>query len=147
MTKTTVSPPDLDQLDEHALRALVRQLMGNVEHLTKDVTHLGQDNQFKDAHIRKLTHEIAVLRRHYFGKKSEQLTGVQGSLLDEAIDEDIAAIEQELLQLQEPPVAPSPAARQQAKRQRLPEDLPRVDIHHEPEQTQCSCGCQLHRIG
>ena len=147
MTKTTVSPPDLDQLDEHALRALVRQLMGNVEHLTKDVTYLGQDNQFKDAHIRKLTHEIAVLRRHYFGKKSEQLTGVQGSLLDEAVEEDMAAIELELQQLQDQPVTPSPVARQPAKRQRLPEDLPRVDIHHEPEQTQCSCGCQLHRIG
>ncbi|MDY0271582.1 MAG: hypothetical protein RBR37_03615 [Advenella sp.] len=65
MTKTTVSPPDLDQLDEHALRALVRQLMGNVEHLTKDVTYLGQDNQFKDAHIRKLTHEIAVFGQLY----------------------------------------------------------------------------------
>ncbi len=135
MTKTTVYPPDLDQLDEHALRALVRQLMGNVEHLTKDVTYLGQDNQCKDAHIRKLTHEIAVLRRHYFGKKSEQLTGVQGSLLDEAVEEDMAAIELELQQLQDQQVAPSPAARQPAKRQRLPEDLPRLDIHHEPDHT------------
>lgn len=75
MKKMTVSSLDLDQLDEHALRALVRQLMGNVEHLTKDVTYLGQDNQFKDANIRKLTHQIAVLRGHYFGRKSERLTG------------------------------------------------------------------------
>ncbi len=72
---------------------------------------------------------------------------VQGSLLDEAVEEGMAAIELELQQLQDQPVAPSPAARQQAKRQRLPEDLPRLDIHHEPDHTRCSCGCQLHRIG
>ncbi|NLY14719.1 MAG: IS66 family transposase [Gammaproteobacteria bacterium] len=153
MTKTTLSP-DLDQLDEQALRALTRQLMMEVaqrDRLLNEqqqrVEHLTQDNQFKHTHIQKLTHEIALLRRYRFGKKSEQLTGVQGSLLDEAIDEDIAAIEEELLQLQDQPVTPSPVARQQAKRQRLPEDLPREDIHHEPDQTQCSCVCQLHRIG
>ena len=153
MTKTTL-PPDLDQLDEQALRALTRQLMTEVaqrdlllNEQQQRVKHLTQDNQFKHTYIQKLTHEIALLRRYRFGKKSEQLTGVQGSLLDEAVEEDMAAIELELQQLQDQPVTPSPVARQQAKRQRLPENLPRVDIHHEPEQTQCACGCQLHRIG
>ena len=98
------------------MRALTRQLMTEVaqrDRLLNEqqqrVDHLTQDNQFKHTHIQKLTHEIALLRRYRFGKKSEQLTGVQGSLLDEAIDEDIAAIEQELLQLQAQP----------ARRQRL----------------------------
>lgn len=32
-------------------------------------------------------------------------------------------------------------------RLRLPAELPRVDIHHEPTSTQCRCGCQMQRIG
>ena len=29
----------------------------------------------------------------------------------------------------------------------MPENLPRREIHHEPENTTCACGCQLKRIG
>jgi len=32
------------------------------------------------------------------------------------------------------------------KRTALPADLPRVDCHHEPENTRCACGCALKRI-
>lgn len=56
------SVPNLDQLDADALRALAAELMGKLEQQTQDI-------HFKDTHIRKLTHEIAVLRRYRFGKK------------------------------------------------------------------------------
>ena len=29
----------------------------------------------------------------------------------------------------------------------LPPELPRTEIHHEPESTTCTCGCQMQRIG
>lgn len=48
--------------------------------------------------IDQLTHELAVLRRCKFGKSCEQLAPAQASVLDEAIDGDIAAIEAELEQ-------------------------------------------------
>ncbi|HCL2666805.1 TPA: hypothetical protein N1914_005764 [Pseudomonas aeruginosa 0C2E] len=32
------------------------------------------------------------------------------------------------------------------KRTALPADLPRVDCHHEPENTRCACGCALKSI-
>ena len=86
------SAPNLDQLDANALRALAAELMGKLEQQAQDI-------HFKDTHIRKLTHEIAVLRRYRFGKKSEQLGGEQGLLLEDAVDADIAAIEQELVNL------------------------------------------------
>ena len=51
---------------------------------------------------------IAVLRRFRFGKKSEQINGVQGSLLEEAVAADIAAIEEELHQLTDHPKKAAP---------------------------------------
>lgn len=101
--------------------------------------------RFKDTKIAQLTHEIAALKRYRFGKKGEQLSGVQGSLLEEAVDEDIAAIETELeLLAGVPSVA---RAKRQPKRRPMPEHLPRIEYRHEPESTTCQCGCQLQRIG
>ena len=37
--------------------------------------------------------------------------------------------------------------KQKPKRTPLPPELPRTLIHHEPDNTQCTCGCQLKRIG
>ena len=33
------------------------------------------------------------------------------------------------------------------RRQSLPSELPRTEIHHEPDSTTCGCGCQMERIG
>src|SRR3546814_3914756 len=90
------SAPTLEQLDANTLRALAKQLMGELDETRQVVAKQAHDIQFKETHIRKLTHEIAVLRRYRFGKKSEQLGGEQGLLLEDAVDADIAAIEQEL---------------------------------------------------
>jgi hypothetical protein len=45
-----------------------------------------------------------------------------------------------------PPPAPA-EPRQKPKRAPLPPQFPRIMIRHEPENTQCACGCQLQRIG
>ena len=104
---------------------------------------------YRQTKIDQLTHEMAVLKRWKFGRSGEQLDSTQASLLDEAIDADIAAIEQELESL-----APTPRldtdTRKQPKRAALPPELPRVEMHHEPESTSCTtpgCGCTLKRIG
>ena len=47
--------------------------------------------------------------------------------------------------LKPPPAAPT--AKRQAVRQALPASLPRIDRHHEIEQTHCECGQALKRIG
>ena len=66
-------------------------------------------------------------------------------MLDDLIDTDFAAIEAELEILA--PKSASTPARQKPKRSALPADFPRTLIHHEPENTQCQCGCALKRIG
>lgn len=86
-----------------------------------------------------------MLKRHKFTKRSEQLNPDQGSLLDDLLDTDIAAIEAELKAVN-PPAAPA-EPRQQPKRSPLPPQFPRTVIRHEPENTQCACGCQLQRVG
>jgi len=131
------SAPNLNELTPEQLRALAAQLLSQVDTMGKKI-HRDQ------AVIEQLTHEIALLKRYRFAKRSEQLSPDQISLLDELIDTDIAAIEAELKALHPAPVAQS---RQQPKRAALPAQFPRTLIHHEPDNTQCACGCQLKRIG
>jgi transposase len=108
---------------------------------------MGKKNDRDQTIIEQLTHEIAWFKRNKFAKRSEQLSPVQGSLLDDLLDTDIAAIEAELKALN-PPAAPA-EPRKQPKRVPLPAQFPRTVIYHEPDNTQCACGCgcQLQRIG
>lgn len=129
--------PALDQLNAEQLRALAAQLTQRVESLGKQVHHFKTVNE-------QLTHEITLLKRHRFAKRSEQLNPTQASLLDDLLDTDIAAIEAELEALQ--PAPASSEARQKPKYAPLPAQFPRTLIHHEPDNTQCTCGCALKRI-
>jgi transposase len=132
-------PADLDALSPEQLRALAAQLMTQIGE-TKQELH------YRQTRIDQLTHELSVLKRLQFGKRSEQLDSEQMSLLDEALDADLAALETELEQLQ--PDTSSGEPGQKPKRAPLPPQLPRTDIHHEPtELSCCACGCQRVRVG
>ncbi|WP_145187287.1 IS66 family transposase [Pseudomonas sp. URMO17WK12:I11] len=132
------SLPDLDQMTPEQLRALAAQLMSKID--TQD-RKIHRDETI----IEQLTHEIAILKRHKFAKRSEQISPAQGSLLDDLLNTDLEAIEAELRALRPAPAQTEP--RQQPKRAPLPPQFPRTVIHHEPDNTQCTCGCQLQRIG
>src|SRR5699024_5828616 len=111
---------------EHEL-AQTRRVLAEHQHRLDQkealIARRDSDLRFKETTIVKLTHEIAVLRRFRFGKRSEQLSGVQGTLLEEAITADIAAIEEELQQLTDHSTKTTP--RQQPRRGALPPQLPR----------------------
>ena len=133
--------PNLDQMTPEQLRALAAQalrLQSQVEAMSKKIQNDGSI-------IEQLTYEIALLKRHKFAKRSEQISPAQGSLLDDLLDTDLEAIEAELKQLL--PASPQAEARQAPKRAPLPPQFPRTVIRYEPENTQCACGCQLQRIG
>ncbi|MDO8773367.1 MAG: IS66 family transposase, partial [Burkholderiaceae bacterium] len=110
-----------------------------VQTLLKTVT-------FKQATIDKLTHENAILKRLKFAAQSERFSAEQRSLLEETLDEDLQAVSDEIAQLSAHD-APAPRVKEQAKRQPLPANLPRIDIRHEPDSTTCACGCLMKRIG
>lgn len=71
---------------------------------------------------------------------------MQGLLFEEDAQADLMAIEKELDALNKSTATQSRAPTK-PKRRSLPFELPRVEIYHEPEHTQCNCGCALKRIG
>ena len=133
-----IDPEQLDHLDAGELKALISNLM----------MQIGKDQQiiaWKDAKLAKLTFEIAQLRRIQFGRGSEQMEAGQKALFEESVEEDLAALSQELTDLQ--PIKTEEKERQAPKRTALPAHLPRVEYPHEPDSTTCACGCALKRIG
>ncbi|SIO72393.1 Transposase C of IS166 homeodomain-containing protein [Burkholderia sp. GAS332] len=87
-----INTTQLQDMDAAQLRALAMELMSEVRARDSEL-------RFKDARIAQLTHEMAVLKRWKFAARSEKLGAEQQSLLDEAIDADLVAIEHELEQL------------------------------------------------
>lgn len=145
--------PDLSALSATQLRTMVAELMTGIgerdQHIAeRDAVLVSRDEAIKRYRLREqqLTHEIALLRRYRFGRRSEGLDRHQLDLLKEQIDEDIAAIETEF---DTHPDRDKKATTKQKppSRQSLPPQLARTDIHHEPDLTRCSCGCQMKRIG
>jgi transposase len=140
-----VIPDSLDQLSAQELRELLIGLMAKVEKQEQTISSDARELVYRQTKIDQLTHEMTVLKRQRFGRSREQLDSTQVSLLDEAFDEDLAAIEHELKNLTPPKKDTEPPSK--PKRAALPADLPRVDVNHEPDSTTCKCGCQLKRIG
>ena len=144
-----VAHQSLANLNAQELREMVTELMGQVGENAKTIVSKDREILYRQTKIDQLTHEMAVLKRWKFGRTREQLDQAQASLLDETIDADIAAIEQELQNLT-PASKAGTDTRKQPKRAALPPELPRVEMHHEPESTSCTtpgCGCTLKRIG
>ena len=116
-----VAPESLSSLSAQELREIVTGLMERITEHDRQITQrdaqIGQldetiaskdrEIKYRQAKIDQLTHEMAVLKRWKFGRSREQLDSAQASLLDEAIDADIAAIELELEHLA--PVPPADA--------------------------------------
>jgi transposase len=128
---------NLDTLSPDQLRDAVRTLMADVASKSAEIA-------FKQATIDKLAHEMAVLKRLKFAAKSEAFSAEQKSLIEETIDTDLAAL---ALEIEQRAPRKDSVDKQQPKRVALPADLPRTEHHHEPENTACSCGCRLLRIG
>ena len=132
-----IAPESLDDLDAAQLRELTRALMARSE----------REIAWRDAKIDKLTFEVAQLRRLKFDRSSEQLSAEQRALFEEAVDGDIAALDAQLAELRATRQPAVEDERRVPKRAALPARLPRRDVHHEPENTTCSCGCRMTRIG
>jgi len=83
------SLPDLDQMTPEQLRTLAAQLMSKVDTQSRKIHR-------DETIIEQLTHEIAILKRHKFAKRSEQISPAQSSLLEDLLNTDLEAIEAEL---------------------------------------------------
>ncbi|MBV7609439.1 IS66 family transposase, partial [Escherichia coli] len=148
--------PDLSQLTHEQLLEFTRQLAMQHQSLAQSNQELEKSNQQLDAKVQHLSilnqkyeHELALFKQHKFGSKNEHLTAKQIHLWDEAVEEDIAAVDLELerLNADKTDAATQKATVNKPKRRLLPDHLHTIRIEHEPASTQCSCGCQLRRIG
>ena len=139
---------ELAQMDAEALRDLASTLFAQLaERDTAHATILAKRDaelRTKQLKIDQLTHEMAILKRWRFDRRSEQLDVVQRSLLDESIEADIEAICVELEVLREKPAT---KPKEKPRRVALPATFPRRDVPHEPDNTECTCGCRMERIG
>ena len=135
----------LSELSTDQLREMVEALLRTAAAKDEQVTRQSTEIRHKQALIDKLTHENALLKRLKFAAQSERYSAEQRSLLDETLDADLQAVSDEIEQLTS--AAAAPREKQQPRRQPLPANLPRREIHHEPESTTCGCGCRMKRIG
>ena len=142
---TQLQPANLQHLSHDELRQLVIQQANALAERDQCIAQRDASIRQLQTHTDKLTHELALLRRYRFGKRSESINKHQLALLDSLIDEDIAAIEAELEKLS---VTTTEAReRNKPKRQALPKDLPRTEVYHEPDSASCACGFALTHIG
>jgi len=98
--------PDLSQLTHEQLLEFPRQLAMQHQSLAQSNQELEKSNQQLDAKVQHLSilnqkyeHELALFKKHKFGSKNEHLTAKQIHLWDEAVEEDIAAVDLELERL------------------------------------------------
>ena len=126
-----IAEEHIDTLDPEQLRQAVRKLMSEIA--------------FKQATIDKLTHEMAVLKRLKFAAKSEAYSAEQKSLLEEAIDADLAALAAEIEAQQ--PKKPAGEDKQAAQAREAAGAPAAREIRHEPQDTTCGCGQAMKRIG
>lgn len=138
-------PVDLNQFTQQQLRDLASQLLTEVQQKDVIIDRVEQQNNRYRIQNDQYKHELAILRRHQFARKSEVLNTLQRSLLDDLVEEDLAGIEEALEKLS--PTVSRAQAKQSPKRKPLPVELPRTVIEHEPDNTDCACGCQMKRIG
>lgn len=102
--------------------------------------------KFQRTRNEALNFEVARLKRWRFGSPSESLdTSTQAVLFDHILID--TALEDRAAQDATKPAASPARAKGQAVRQALPASLPRIEHHHELQQTHCACGQAFKRIG
>ena len=148
---TQVAQQMLSSLTEQS--RLIGEQSRQLDERDKRIASQVQAIKFKDAKLEKITFELARLKAWRFGAKTEAMNAEQRQMFDEAMVEDQASLEAQLLALQGAVPATEQAKegrKRQPRRQALPEHLRRVEHHHEPENTTCptpDCGRPMVRIG
>ena len=129
-TNTIDTPPAHDAV--LVLRDLIERLQGQL--------------QFEKTRNQALNFEIARLKRWRFGSSSESLEASTQAVLFDQILAD-TALEDRAAQDESKQPPAQPRTKGQAVRQALPANLPRIEHHHEIEETHCACGQPFKRIG
>ncbi len=140
----TTALPDLDALDNNALKALVREQHARVLDTHEQLVRQHEELDWHKAEIENLKLLIAKLRRMQFGRRSEKL------------GRQIEQLELQLEELEfsgtsprpEPAIDPESVVSTRPTRGPLPLQLPRETERLEPEEECCpDCGGTLNLLG
>ena len=150
--KTAKGLPNWAYESLEAIRIQAQETLNQVQaDALEKARHHAQELKNKEIYIAKLEFENKHLKRLKFGATNEALPLAIRDLFAETFDADMAAFDKERAQ---DPSTPSDVVtyickqRTIAGRQPLPEHLPRILHHHEPESCTCdACGNDLVRIG
>jgi hypothetical protein len=148
-----LSPGALTEIAEQMLQRIAEQSM-HIDRQSKQIAERDRAIKFKDAKLERITFELARLKAWKFAAKTERMNAEQRQLFEETLAADQASLEAQLEALQaqagtQPDAAPA-EPRRRPKRQALPEQLPRIEHQHEPEDTTCpspDCGQPMVRVG
>ncbi|WP_213034182.1 transposase, partial [Acinetobacter baumannii] len=97
----------------------------------------------------KYEHVLALIKKHKFAQRNKHLTAKQIQLWDEAVEEDIAAVDIELerLNADNTNAATQKAKTNKPKRRLLPDHLHTIRTEHAPPSTHWARGSEILRIG
>lgn len=132
--------PDTHTIDAPGAQDSVQVLRDLIQRMQGELA-------FERTRNEALNFEIARLKRWRFGSSSESLEASTQAVLFDQILADTALEDRAAQEDQNKPPAAPPRAKGRAVRQALPANLPRIDHHHEIEQTHCACGQPFKRIG
>ena len=148
-----LSPSSLAQVAAQMLQRIGEQSR-QIDWQSQHIAAQAQAIKFRDVKIERITFELARLKAWKFAAKTEAMNAEQRQLFEETLAADEASLQAQLEALQAQAGAQAEAApselRRRPKRQALPEHLPRVEHHHEPEDTTCpapDCGQPMVRVG
>ena len=147
--------PELSEWVVGTVQKLIDQARKEAAESARQITRRDTDLHAAQTKIQALVLELAHLRRMRFGARSEAFSGEERDLFQDTLASDLAAAEAEAeLARKQAEAATSTEAqaprppRPRAGRQPLPDHLPRIEHHHEPESCTCgTCGGELVKIG
>ena len=150
-----LDPQELAALPPAAVTALAERLLQRIREQNALIERQSSEIEFKDAKLRKITLELARLKRWKFGAKTEAMNAQQRQLFEETLAEDEASLRAQLEQLQgkgslQQDNTQGAQVKHKPRRQMLPEHLPRVEHRHDPQDTNCptpGCGRPMVRVG
>ena len=152
----SLRPEDLKALGPDAITEVATRMLAQlaaqarqIEQQQALVERRDAEIKFKDAKIERITFELARHKAWKFGARTERMNAAQRQMFEDTAAEDEADLQAQLDALQAASAEPQAAerAKRQPRREKLPEHLRRIEHHHEPADTTCSCGQPMQRVG
>lgn len=151
-----LNPKTLQAMEPAAMAELATRMLAELSAQSRQIQQHQEAAQryereikFKDAKLEKVTFELARLKAWKFGARTERMNAEQRQMFEDTAAEDEADLQAQLDALQGQTGVPANTEKTQRapRRQKLPEDLRRVEHRHEPADTTCGCGQPMERVG